>query len=480
MVKKRRLNGNYFNNNLEGVMVTESKGVDILIVDDEAKMRHILRIILEEAGYSVKEAQNGMEALEIISRHPCGVIFTDLKMEGMDGVEVLRRVKETNPEIPVVVLTAFGSIESAVEAMNEGALDYITKPFEEDKILITVERSLQFYRLAEENRTLKEAISSSFDFSNIVTNSPAMLKVIKEAALVSKSPQTTILITGESGTGKELLARTIHYNSVRKNGKFLAFNCAALSPGLVESELFGHEKGAFTGADRRKIGKFEVANGGTIFLDEIADLSLEAQAKVLRVIQEREFERVGGTERIRVDVRLIAATNQDLSNKVQNEEFREDLYYRINVFPIHLPPLRERENDTILLSEFFVKRFGNELGRPQTSLTNEAKKILLKHRWPGNVRELENAIERAMILSPNGLIDKDQLSFLSPKPEEGIKIGTENELTSAGIDLEAWEKRLVMKALEICGNNQSAAARLLGLTRSKLRSRLKNYRTGQK
>ncbi|RLA94401.1 MAG: sigma-54-dependent Fis family transcriptional regulator [Deltaproteobacteria bacterium] len=455
-------------------MVKESKGVDILIVDDEPRMRHILRIILEEAGYSVKEAANGLEALGIISRHPCGVVFTDLKMEGMDGVELLRRIKETNPETPVVVLTAFGSIESAVEAMHEGALDYITKPFEEEKILITAERSLKFYRLAEENRNLKEAISSSFDFSNIVTNSPAMLNVLKEAALVSKSSQTTILLTGESGTGKELLARTIHYNSARRNGKFVAFNCAALSPGLVESELFGHEKGAFTGADRRKIGKFEVANGGTIFLDEIADLSLEAQAKVLRVIQEREFERVGGTESIKVDVRLIAATNQDLKKKVEKGEFREDLYYRINVFPLHLPPLRERKEDIILLAEFFMKRFKNELGRPEAYLTEEAKRILLQQKWPGNVRELENAIERAMILSPNGLIDKNQLSFLSSDKEENIKSGTEIDLTAGGIDLEALEKSLVMKALEITNNNQSAAARLLGLTRSKLRSRLKN------
>jgi len=455
-------------------MIKESKGADILIVDDEPKMRHILRIILEEAGYSIKEAQNGMEALDILSRHPCGVVFTDLKMEGMDGVEVLRKIKEAHPETPVVVLTAFGSIESAVEAMNEGALDYITKPFDEDKILITVERSLQFYRLAEENRNLKEAIASSFDFSNILTDSPGMLEVLKDAALVSESPQTTVLITGESGTGKELLARTIHYNSARKNGKFVAFNCAAISPGLVESELFGHEKGSFTGADRRKVGRFEAANGGAIFLDEIADLSLEAQAKVLRVIQEREFERVGGTDSVGVDIRLIAATNQDLKKSVEKGRFREDLFYRINVFPLHLPPLRERKNDTILLSEFFMKRFGNELGRPEADLTDDAKRLLLQQAWPGNVRELENTIERALILSPRGLVDNDQLSFLSPKAEDRKKNGAEIDLPPEGIDLDGLEKRLVLKALEISGNNQTAAARLLGLTRSKLRSRLKS------
>ncbi|MFH0813008.1 MAG: sigma-54 dependent transcriptional regulator [Pseudomonadota bacterium] len=454
-------------------MGTDSKAFDILIVDDEPKMRHILRIILEGAGYRVEEAHNGEKALDIISQRPCGVVFTDLRMEGINGMEVLKRAKTINPEISVVVITAFGSIESAVEALQEGAIDYITKPFEEDKILITAKRSLKFYRLAEENRNLKEAISSKFDFSNIVTNSPAMLKVLREAALVSESPQTTVLITGESGTGKELLARTIHYNSVRKNNKFVAFNCAALSPGLVESELFGHEKGAFTGADRRKIGKFESANGGAVFLDEIADLSLEAQAKVLRVVQEREFERVGGTETISVDVRVIAATNQDLERKIERAGFREDLYYRIKVFPLHLPPLTERKEDIVLLSEFFMKRFAEKLGKPGPYLADNAKKMLLQQKWPGNVRELENTIERALILSPNGLIDKNHLSFLAPKSEESINARIEADLAAGGIDIEELEKSLVMKALEIANNNQLAAARLLGLTRSKLRSRLK-------
>jgi DNA-binding NtrC family response regulator len=457
-------------------MTVEPKGTEILIVDDEPKMRHILRIILEEAGHGVREASNGREALEIIAQHPCGVVFTDLKMEGMDGVGLLRRIKETNPETPVVVLTAFGSVESAVEAMNEGALDYITKPFEEDKILVTVERCLRFYRLAQENRDLKEAISSSFDFSNIVTNSPGMLKVLQEAALVSSSPGTTVLITGESGTGKEILARTIHFNSARRNNKFVAFNCAALTPGLVETELFGHEKGSFTGADRRKIGRFEIASGGTIFLDEIADLSLEAQAKVLRVIQEREFERVGGTEPVTVDVRVVAATNQDLKSRLDKGEFREDLYYRINVFPLHLPPLRERKDDVVPLTEFFMKRFADKLGRPEPRITEEARRVLMQQSWPGNVRELENAIERAMILSPSGLIDRTQLSFFPPAPEAPLRNGGEIDLSLGAVDLEELEKSLVTKALELADNNQMAAARLLGLTRSKLRSRLKNLR----
>jgi len=456
-------------------MVVDQKGIDILVVDDESKMRHILRLMLEEAGYGVREARNGAEALEIISRNPFGIVFTDLKMEGVDGLELLKRIKESHPEIPVVVVTAFGSIESAVEAMHAGAIDYITKPFEEEKILVTAERSLKFFRLAEENRTLRAAISQSFDFSNIVTNSQVMLDVLKEAALVSRSPQTTVLITGESGTGKELLALTIHYNSARKGSRFVAFNCAALSPGLVESELFGHEKGAFTSADRKKIGKFEVADGGTIFLDEIADLNLEAQAKVLRVIQERQFERVGGNESISVDVRLIAATNQDIKKKVEDGSFREDLYYRINVFPLHIPPLRERPEDILLLSEHFLNEFGNKLGRPNAQLSEDARRMLRKQKWLGNVRELENTIERAMILSKFGIIDSEHLSFLSPQPDRPFAGGLEFEFPTKGIDLEELERTLVTKALDLSNGNQLAAARLLGLTRSKFRSRLKNF-----
>jgi len=455
-------------------MVADEKGITILVVDDEPKMRHILRLILEEAGHSVREAQNGLEALEIISRYSCGVIFTDLKMDGMDGVELLKNVKDTHPEVPVVVITAFGSVESAVEAMHAGALDYITKPFEEEKILITAERCLKFYQLAEENRSLRAAITTSFDFSNMITNSPPMLNMLKEAALVSRSPETTVLITGESGTGKELLARTIHYNSSRSKRKFVAFNCAALSAGLVESELFGHEKGSFTGADRKKIGRFEDANGGTIFLDEIADLSLEAQAKVLRVIQERQFERVGGTERISVDVRVLAATNKDLPTAVRQGEFREDLFYRINVFPLHIPPLRERPDDIILLSAHFVKEFAEKLGRSRAVLTERAKRALRQQRWLGNVRELENTIERALILSPNGVVDSEHLSFLASPVEREQQAGAHFLLPDEGIDLEALEETLVLQALEKANQNQMGAARLLGLTRSKFRSRLKN------
>jgi transcriptional regulator with GAF, ATPase, and Fis domain len=304
-----------------------------------------------------------------------------------------------------------------------------------------------------------------------------MLRVLNESALVSESPETTVLITGESGTGKELLAQTIHYNSSRRDKMLITFNCAALSPPLVESELFGHEQGAFTGAIRRKLGKFEMANGGTVFLDEIADLSLEAQAKVLRVIQERKFERVGGTEEIKVDIRLIVATNQNIKKAVENNLFREDLYYRINVFPLKLPPLRERKEDIIPLAEYFLKKFGTKLKKTKTILKEDAKKMILSYHWPGNVRELENAIERATILSTSeGEINSSHFSFLKPYIVESFEKKVEFELTSKGINLEELETKLVKKALELSGENQTKAAQLLCLTRSQLRSKLKNLK----
>jgi DNA-binding NtrC family response regulator len=450
---------------------------DILVVEDEDKMRHILKIILEDAGYSIDEAKDGKEALNLIDKKHFGVIITDLRMPVMDGLDLLKTLKKKNLNYPVVVLTAFGSIESAVEAMNAGALDYITKPFEEEKILLTIKRCFKFYQLTIENQNLLDNLSRSFNFSNIIAHSNIMLRVLNESALVSESPETTVLITGESGTGKELLAQTIHYNSSRRDKMLLTFNCAALAPTLVESELFGHEQGAFTGAIRRKLGKFEMANGGTVFLDEIADLSLEAQAKVLRVIQERKFERVGGTEEIKVDIRLIVATNQNLKKAVEKKLFREDLYYRINVFPLKLPPLRERKEDIIPLAEYFLKKFGTKLKKTKTILKDDAKKMILSYHWPGNVRELENAIERATILSTDeGKINSSHFSFLKPYIVESFEKKVEFELTSKGINLEELEIKLVKKALELSGENQTKAAQLLCLTRSKLRSKLKNLK----
>ncbi len=344
----------------------------ILIVDDEKKMRHILQIILEQKGYRTEQASNGSEALELIKKYHYAMVITDLKMPVMDGLELIREIKKIDPDYPVVVLTAYGSIDSAVGAIREGAIDYITKPFEEEKILLTVQRSIRFSELVDEKRIHREELSEFFEFHNIVTESQQMLQIIKQAAMVSKSPSTTVLLLGESGTGKELLAQAIHYNSSRAAKKFMAINCAAIAPTLIESELFGHEKGAFTGADRQRPGRFEIANEGTVFLDEVGDLTLEAQAKLLRFLQEKEFERVGGTETVQSDVRVIGATNKNLTELVEQQKFREDLFYRLNVFPLYLPPLRERRQDVTALALHFLRRSAKSMGKPNPQINDDA------------------------------------------------------------------------------------------------------------
>jgi DNA-binding NtrC family response regulator len=448
----------------------------ILIVDDEQKLRHILQIILEQQGYETSQAENGQTALELIKKYHYSLIITDLKMPIMDGLTLLREVKQIDPDFPVVVLTAYGSIESAVEAMKEGALDYISKPFEEEKILMTVRRSMKFSELVEEKRVHLEELSASFDFTNIIAEAQQMLQILNQAAKVAKAPHTTVLLLGESGTGKELLARAIHHNSNRRGKKFVAINCAAISPNLIESELFGHEKGAFTGAEKIKIGKFELANEGTVFLDEIGDLSLEAQAKVLRFLQEREFERVGGNETIRSDVRVIGATNKELNKLVEKEEFREDLYYRIKVFPLKLPPLRERRGDILPLAQHFLHQYAQSMGKAQPRITDEAKRILFKYAWPGNIRELENAIERAVILSKDGVIIPGNLRFLTYSIENFRESEGIFTLPEEGIDLEEMEIDIVRQSLKMANNNQTDAAKLLGLTRGKFRSLIKHLK----
>jgi DNA-binding NtrC family response regulator len=451
----------------------------ILIVDDEQKIRHILQIMLEQKGYRTEQAANGEEALKLLQSYQYAMVITDLKMPKMDGLTLLKHIKDIDPDYPVIVLTAYGSIESAVEAIRQGALDYVTKPFEEDKLLMTVQRSIRFSELVEEKRIHREELAQHFDFKNIVAESQQMLQILKQAAMVSKSPDTTVLLLGESGTGKELISRAIHYNSARAPKKFMAINCASIQPTLLESELFGHEKGSFTGADKLKQGKFEAANGGSVFLDEIGDLTLDAQAKLLRVLQEKEFERVGGTETIKSDVRVIGATNRDLKEMVRAGMFREDLYYRINVFPLHLPPLRERRKDILVLVDHFLQRCCRAMGKPKPGVTEEARQMLFRHSWPGNIRELQNAIERAVILSDDGSVNAGHLGFMafqsfadpaeSPTPDQFV-------LPSAGIDLEGLEIELVRQALEAAGNNQTEAARLLGLTRGKFRILLKRIK----
>jgi len=444
----------------------------ILIVDDEEKMRHILTIMLELKGHSVDQAGDGEEALSLIQKRRYDLLILDLKMPRMDGVTLHRHVKKIDPSRPVLFITAFGSVDSAVEVMRQGALDYITKPFEEERILLTVDRAVKMSELLSENEGLRKEIAEKTGLSDLISVSKAMKRTLEMAQKVAQKPETTVLLTGESGTGKELVARYIHSNSPRAKGRFVAVNCAAISPNLVESELFGHEKGSFTSASSQKIGKFEFASGGTLFLDEVGDLQLESQAKVLRALEEKTFERVGGNKAITAEVRVVCATNKDLASMVADKQFRDDLYYRINVFPIHIPPLRERKEAIVRLAEHFINRFAQEMHtRPQ--LTEGAKRLLYDHSWPGNVRELVNAMERAVILvGRDSLITEETLSFLTQAPTKPCSMTI--PLPSDGLRLEEVERDLVRQALATANNNKTIAARLLGISRSKFRRKLKN------
>lgn len=438
----------------------------ILIVDDEERMRHLLSIMLGRKGYHVEQAGDGVEALKMIGATPYDMVITDIKMPRLDGQELLKKIMEMEIPPPVVFITAFATVESAVEAMRQGAVDYIIKPFEEERIVLTVERTLGLSRLIAENRNLKEEVRKAAGSEEIVYASPRMKKVMELAAMVAET-DAAVMIGGESGTGKELLARYIHSASPRCKERFVTLNCAAISPHLVESELFGHEKGSFTGAIQKSLGKFEYADKGTLFLDEIGDLSLEAQARLLRALQEKKIQRVGGNEEISVDIRFICATNQSLSENVKKGKFREDLFFRINVFPIELPPLRERGEDVLLLAGHFLRRLDGGPGRTQFS--SGAQRALKEYTWPGNVRELSNAVERAMILARGAKnITSETLSFLEAgRPAAAGTAGF--KLPPEGISLEEIEKDMVRQALETCKDNQTAAARFLGLTRAKFR-----------
>ena len=436
----------------------------ILVVDDEERMRHLLSIMLTRKGHRVEQAGDGVEALEMIESTPFDMVITDIKMPRLDGTGLLKKVMEMDIPCPVVFITAFATVESAVEAMRLGATDYITKPFEDRRILLTVERTLNISRIMAENRDLKRKLEDAVGDEKIVYESREMSEIIDLASKVARS-ESAVLISGESGTGKELLARFIHNASRRKEKRFVPVNCAAISPNLVESELFGHEKGAFTGAVRTAIGKFGYATGGTIFLDEIGDLPLDAQAKLLRALQEKKIQRVGGNEEIPVDVRVICATNQNLRGLVEKGTFREDLFFRVNVFPINPPPLRERPQDVLPLARHFLSRLGRT---PDVQLTEGALRLLMEYSWPGNVRELANVMERAVILAGGDAISAHILSFL--RRDEGPGSGDIGfSIPSRGISLEKVEEDLVRQALETSGNNQTAAAKLLGLTRAKFR-----------
>jgi DNA-binding NtrC family response regulator len=440
----------------------------ILVVDDERHQRDILKTILEGEGHEVTAARNARQALEEARDGSFDVVLTDLKMPDQSGIELLRELLRIQPGLCVILMTAHGSIDSAVEAMRQGAFDYLTKPLERDQMLLVVKRALERSRLMRENRMLQEQLRDRFHLDNIVGAHGSMHDVFRIVHKVAAS-SSTVLIYGESGTGKELVARALHFQSERRARPFYAVNVAALPESILEAELFGHEKGAFTGAESRKVGLFEQASGSTLFLDEVGDLKRDLQVKLLRTLQEREIMRVGGTERIKVDVRIIAATNQDLERAVREGRFREDLYYRLNVIPIVLPPLRERRTDIPLLVEHFMKKYGADAKR---TIGDRALKALSDYDWPGNVRELESVIERALLLAEGDEILPSDLPA-AVRAEISLPRGPLSlDIPESGIDLEAVERSLVLKALDKAAGNVSRAARLLGLTRRTMQYRL--------
>ena len=378
----------------------------ILVVDDDTAHRTMLKTLVGGWGYAIAEADDGESAIHLVRDQPYDLVLMDVRMLKVSGLEALSAIKTVNPAIPVVIMTAFSSVETAVAALKQGAHDYLTKPLDFDKLRVTIERAMEHTHLKEENRRLRESLGLQFDRNRMVARSPAMLKLLNTAAQVASS-EATVLISGESGAGKEVVAGVIHFNSPRCRGPYVRLNCAAITETLLESELFGHEKGAFTGAERRREGRFQQADGGSLFLDEVSEMPLAMQVKVLRVLQEREVTRVGADVVERVDVRMIAATNRNLSTMVAGGQFREDLYYRLNVVSIEMPPLRERKDDIPALADSFVRRFASELKRKMDGIRPDAMKLLLRYNWPGNIRELENAIERAVLLAEGATIGLD-------------------------------------------------------------------------
>ena len=439
----------------------------ILIVEDEAKMRRLLELNLGEEGFTTFSAGDAEAGLKLLRDNHIDLVVTDLKLPGMDGLEFLQTIKRQNAALPVVVMTAFGSVETAVEAMKAGAADYVLKPFSLAEMQLVIHKELDVRNLREENRSLREALGKRFSHPNVVARSPKMQEVLATVERVAPT-NATVLLGGESGVGKDLIARAIHEKSRRASGPFLKINSTAIPENLLESELFGFEKGAFTGAVASKPGKFELADKGTLFLDEIGDVPPATQVKLLRVLQEREFERLGGTKTVKVDVRLIAATNRDLREALEQGTFREDLYYRLNVVPIDIAPLRERKEDIPDLVNLFVSRCG-ESGKVMEGITPQAMQILVNYHWPGNVRELQNIIERACALSKGSLLEAGDIHIdVRPsKPGNGAP-----GFLPEGMTLEQWEDEMVQEALRRANGNKSQAARLLGLSRNALRYRL--------
>lgn len=445
----------------------------VLVVDDDDAHRTMLRTLVGGWGYDIVEADDGSTAIEKVQEQPFDLILMDVRMLKVSGLEALERIKAFNPAIPVTIMTAYSSVETAVEALKKGAYDYLTKPLDFDKLRLTIQRAMEHTRLKEENRLLKESLGKHFDMQNIIGRSSAMISLLETVAHVAPS-EATVMITGESGTGKELIAGVIHHNSPRKDGPFVKINCAAITETLLESELFGHEKGAFTGADRRKEGRFYQANQGSIFLDEVSEMPLTMQVKLLRVLQERELTRVGGEKVIPVDVRVIAATNKDLVDLKNRGLFREDLYYRLNVVSLEIPPLTERRDDIPLLARHFLEIFVDKNKKEIKGFTPKAMDQLIRYDWPGNVRELMNAVERAVVLSRTDYLDGQDFSILQPLLQQSAPAPSDFD-NKDNRPLEEVEKAAILRMLESVAGNKSEAARRLGITRKTLHKKLKKY-----
>jgi DNA-binding NtrC family response regulator len=441
----------------------------ILIVDDEESQRRQLAGFLKKQSFNVTTADSGAEAINLCRDKSFEIALIDLKMPGMDGIELLKKLKESSPEIQVIMMTAYGSVETAVEAMKLGAYHYVNKPVNLDELKLNISKALESHHLLMENKYLKEELEQRYRDLQIIGESKGIKEVLSTVSRVAKT-NSTVLLRGESGTGKELVARAIHGLSDRAHKRFVAVSCAALPETLFESELFGHEKGAFTGAIKSREGRFELADGGTLFLDEVGDIPLETQVKLLRVIESQEFERLGGKETTKVDVRIISATNHDLERKIREKSFREDLYYRLNVISVFIPPLRERREDILLLVDHFIKKANQKCGKAIKGITPAVKDIILNYDWPGNVRELENVIERGVVLSRTDVIDKSDLPYLGLVTDRTLE-----NTSAASLSMKDVEKNHILKVLKRNSWNLIKSAEILGIHRNTLRLKMKEY-----
>ena len=448
----------------------------ILIVDDESQIRNILKHLLKDEGYTVRTADNGYKAIQLVTEFRPDLILMDQKMPGLNGIETMERIKEKYPDQTIIILTAYGAVSLAVDAIKKGAYDYLEKPFDNDKLLLLIHRAIEHYRMSSEINRLKDSVRNKFSFENIIGQSRAMNQVLEQVKCVCET-DATVLLLGESGVGKDVIANAIHYNSLRKNKPMIAINCGAIPDHLIESELFGHEKGAFTDAKEAKPGKFELANGGTIFLDEVAELPLGSQVKLLRILEEKKVTRLGGKKAIPVDFRLISATNQKLEACIDQGKFRLDLYYRLNIFTILIPPLRERKDDIPLLIDFFLRKFGQELNQDVSGISQQAIDQLLKFNWPGNIRDLENAIQSATILSQGKSIREEHLplrirGYSELEATVEIKGGLDEKVKKLNAQL---EKELILDALRDCNYNRQKTAGQLKISRKTLFNKMRQY-----